>query len=169
MSWDNTRYLVENYNKIMDQYFLKMENERIYVEQFNIPERTTKKNYQGFSLDTLFLKIKQYSFYVNHKQFTSYYWNDYYFLETRIVELTPEEYLRYTYQIEGKEFTTIDDILSRPDIITEVVLDYKTKIENDEKLNLPYLEFIENIFDGRHRVLGALAAGLTGIPCMIFI
>ena len=44
------------------------------------------------------------------------------------------------------------------------------QIEEDEgKFNLPYLEFIEGIFDGRHRVLAAYKAGLTGIPCMIFI
>ena len=69
MSWDNTKYIVENYDKIMNSYFDKMEIEKTYVESLNIPEPTTKKNYQGFSLDTLFLKIKQYSFYVNHKQY----------------------------------------------------------------------------------------------------
>lgn len=169
MSWENTRYIVENYKKIIDQYFNRMENEKIYVEKYNIPKATKKKNYQGFSLDTLFLNIKEYVLYVEHHQFTSYYWNDYYFLEPRIVELTPEQYLQYTYIIEDREYTNIQDILNRPDIVNEVVDDYATKIENDDKQNLPYIDFVEKIFDGRHRVLGAYQAGLTGIPCMIFI
>lgn len=169
MSWENTRYIVENYNKIIDQYFLRMENERIYVEQYNIPEATKKKNYQGFSLSTTFLNIKEYTFYVEHVQYTTYYWNDYYFLEPRIVELTPEQYIRYTYEIEEKQFINIEDVLHRPDIIFEVVEDYKVKIENDEKQNLPYIDFIEKLFDGRHRALGAYRANLSSMPCMIFI
>ena len=170
MSWENTLNIVQNYNELLLDMFYRLENERIYVESFNIPQATTKKNYQGFSTDTTFFNIKQSVSYVEHRKYTSYYWNDYYFLEARIVELTPEQYLRYTYQIEGKEFTNIQDILNREDIIDEIVDQYKEQIEeNEDKFNLPYLEFIEGIFDGRHRVLAAYKAGLTGVPCMIFI
>lgn len=169
MSWDNTKYIVEHYNTIITKYFERMESEKTFIETYDIPKATKKKNFQGFSLSTVFLNIKSYSVRINNSSKFLYYWNDYYFLEPRIVALTPEEYLRYTYLIEGKEFISIQEILNREDIIDEVVEDYKNKILNDEKQDLPYLEFIEKIFDGRHRVLGAYKAGLNTIPCMIFI
>lgn len=169
MSWENTRYIVENYNKIVDEYFSRMETEKALVETYNIPKATKKKTFQGFSLDTLFLNMKEYTFYSNHIQYTTYYWHDYYFLEPRIVELTPEQYLEYTYIIEDKEYTNIHDILERPEILSDIIEDYRSKISRDEKQQLPYIDFIEKIFDGRHRVLGAYSAGLDKIPCMIFI
>ena len=170
MDWESTLNIVANYKTIIEKMFSRLENEKSYVERFNIPEATTKKTYQGFSLDTLFLNIKESISYVEHKKYTSYYWNDYYFLEARIVELTPEDFIKFTYQIEGKEFTNINNVLAREDIIDEVVEQYKEQIlENENKFDLPYLEFVEGIFDGRHSVLAAYKAGLTGIPCMIFI
>lgn len=170
MSWENTLYMVENYSKVIDDYFDKMEKEKTFIETYNIPEPTTKTSYKGFSLDLLYLGIKEYTFYVDHVKYTTYYWNDYYFLEPRIVELTPEQYVKYTYQIENEEFTNMNNVFKRPDIINEVVEEYKDQINADqEKFNMPYLEFVEGIFDGRHRALGAYKAGLTGIPCVIFI
>ena len=81
MSWENTLNIVQNYNELLLDMFYRLENERIYVESFNIPQATTKKNYQGFLTDTTFFNIKQSVSYVEHRKYTSYYWNDYYFHE----------------------------------------------------------------------------------------
>ena len=160
--------LIENYKEYVDTYSKDLTKDNQKVERLNLPPKTTKTSFAGFNLDTEFLSIKDVIFTIGATGYFWRRWKDYLYLDYDIVEMTPSQYIDYIYQYIIKKDFNINNIFDSNEIVPEVIEDYKTRMLNGEKFNLPYIDFITEKQDGRHRVLAAYKAGYTKIPCLIF-
>lgn len=159
--------LISNYKEHIDTYLEDLNKDYQKVENLNLPPKTTKTSYDGFSMDIDFMGMKDVIFTIGATGYVWIRWKDYLYLNYIIIEMTPAQYIDYIYQYIIKRDFNINNIFDSNEIVMETIEDYKTRMLNGEKFNLPYIDFIREKQDGRHRVLAAYKAGYTKIPCLI--